>query len=173
MPWPDDSTPRSRQAIDASIQYLADAPNAFRGMRTIGSCGGHPQPLTGGRWPAGAWYVEFRVGTDEAGWRALELLAWLMNNASQQGEHHVRLLPAAPPHLNTPGQVLAFALEGFDGDDPNHLAEWLGQLRAKAYVPPPVKRRPSWPELARLPPRARSSADTPVVGTRRGRPNCP
>ena len=82
------------------------------------------------------------------------------------------LFPTAPPpYLNTPGRVLAFALEGFDGEDPDQLAEWMDQLRGKAYIPPPVRRRPSWPELARLPPRARRSADQPRLGPGRGRPN--
>jgi hypothetical protein len=160
MPPSENSTRRPGQTIDASIRQLVDALNAFRGIRTIGSCGGHPEPVTGGQWPAGAWYVKFRVDQDEAGWRALEFLAWLINNAYQRAEHHVTLYPTAPPpYLNTPGQVLAFALEGFDGEDPNQLAECMDRLRAKAYVPPPAKRRPSWPELARLPPRARRSAD--------------
>ncbi len=124
--------------IDPLIQRLVDALNAFDGVQTHGSCGGHPEPLKGGQWPAGAWYVKFRVDKTERGWRALEFLAWLINNAYQRGEHHVTLYPVAPPpYLNTPGQVLSFALEGYDGEDPDALAEWMDQVRRDAYIPPP------------------------------------
>jgi hypothetical protein len=50
----------------------------------------------------------------------------------------VTLYPVAPPpYLNTPGQVLSFALEGYDGEDPDALAEWMDQVRRDAYIPPP------------------------------------
>jgi hypothetical protein len=123
--------------IDPLIQHLVDALNAFDGIRTHGSCGGHPEPLLGGQWPAGSWYVKFRVDKSEHGWRALEFLAWLINNAYQRDEHHVTLYPVAPPpYLNEPGEVLSFALDGYDGEDPNALADWMDQLRHDAYTPP-------------------------------------
>ena len=124
-------------AIDPIIQRLVDALNAFDGIRTHGSCGGHTEPLQGGQWPAGAWYVKFRVDKTERGWRALEFLTWLINNAYQREEHHVRLYPVAPPpYLNAPGQVSSFALEGYDGEDPDVLADSKNQVRRGAYIPP-------------------------------------
>ena len=127
----------SKRTIDASIQCLVDALNAFEGIHTIGSCGGHPEPLNGGQWPAGSWYVKFRVDKSAHGWRALEFLAWLINNAYQQAEHHVTLYPTAPPpYLHDRGTVLAFALDGYEGEDPNALACWMDQLRHNAYAPP-------------------------------------
>lgn len=155
----DESPDRVGPPIDPSIQQLVDALNAFAGIHTIGSCGGHPEPLKGGQWPAGSWYVKFRVDKTEPGWRALEFLAWLINNAYQRDEHHVTMYPTAPPpHLNTPGQVLAFALEGYDGEDPDQLAEWMDQVRKSAYIPPAGHRSTNRRERLRL---ARSRRTVP------------
>ena len=61
----------------------------------------------------------------------------MINNAYQRADHHVTLYPTAPPpYLNTPGQVLTFALEGYQGENPDALAEWMDQLRQAAYIPP-------------------------------------
>jgi hypothetical protein len=82
--------------------------------------------LQGGQWPAGSRYVKFRVVSSEQDWRALEFLAWLINNAYQRDEHHVTLYLVAPPAcLNAPGLVLSFALEGSDGEDPDALADLM------------------------------------------------
>jgi hypothetical protein len=146
-----ESTHPASPPIDASILQLVEALNAFAGVHTIGSCGGHPEPLKGGQWPAGSWYVKFRVEQSEPGWRALEFLAWLINNAYQRDEHHVTLYPTAPPpYLNTPGQVLAFALEGYDGEDPNQLADRMDHIRASAYIPPLGRRSTDRRERLRL-----------------------
>jgi len=40
--------------IDAKIRRLVDALNAFGGIATLGSCGGHPEPLKEGQWPEGS-----------------------------------------------------------------------------------------------------------------------
>ena len=134
-------------SIDPAIGRLVNALNAFEGIETIGSCGGHPEPLKGGQWPAGTWYVKFCVDKNAHGWRALEFLAWLINNDYQRAGHHVILLPTAPPpYLNEPGQVLHFALEGSDGEDPDALASWMDGLRNSDYVPP-RSRRPRPREL--------------------------
>jgi hypothetical protein len=156
----DTSSTGSEPGIDPSIQHLVDALNAFAGIHTIGSCGGHPEPLRGGQWPAGSWYVKFRVDKDAYGWRALEFLAWLINNAYQRAEHHVTLYPTAPPpYLNAPGRVLAFALEGYDGEDPNQLAEWMDQLRTRAYIPPAQSRSAVRQASVRQPRRRRPVAE--------------
>ena len=159
----DSSSTRSGQSIDPPIQHLVDALNAFAGIHTIGSCGGHPEPLHGGQWPAGSWYVKFRVDRDAHGWRALEFLAWLINNDYQRAEHHVTLFPTAPPpYLNTPGRVLAFALEGYDGEDPNKLAEWMDQLRRRLYVPPTPSRAVARQQRLRVPRSRRSVPEAPA-----------
>ena len=37
-----------KRIIDTTIQRLVDALHAFDGIYTIGSCGGHREPLQGG-----------------------------------------------------------------------------------------------------------------------------
>jgi len=69
--------------IDVKIKRLVDALNAFDGIATLGSCGGHPEPVKGGQWPEG--------------------------------------------QLNTPGSMLKFALEGYQGTSPDKLASFMNQ----------------------------------------------
>jgi len=122
--------------LDANIRDLVTALNAFGGIQTIGSCGGHPDPRPG-QWAEGTWYVTFTVGHSESGWFALEFLAWLINNDYRRAGHHVMLYPTSPPpYLNQPGQSLRFALEGYDGEEPEALAAWVNQLRAECFVAP-------------------------------------
>ena len=125
-----------RPEIDAKIRELVDALNAFDGVATLGSCGGHPEPLKGGQWPEGSWYVTFRVSRDTHGWRALEFLAWLVNHDYTQAEPRVRLYPdSAPPYLNRPGAMLKFALEGCEGVSPDALASFMNRQRQRCFIP--------------------------------------
>src|SRR5690242_14297251 len=88
--------------LDRNIVSLVEALNAFRGATTVGSCGGHPDPGPGQK-PAGEWTVSFRLAPDNHGWRALEFLAWFVNNDARRSGMNIRLEPfSAPPYLNTP-----------------------------------------------------------------------
>ncbi len=90
--------------LDPNIIGLVEFLNSFKGITTVGSCGGHLDPDPGQK-PAGAWTVTFKLAPDEHGWRALEFLAWLANNFTRRGGAKVRLEPfASPPYLNTPGE---------------------------------------------------------------------
>lgn len=138
-------------SIDPTIQRLVDALNAFDGIDTVGSCGGHPEPLKGGQWPAGSWYVKFRVDKTEHGWRALEFLAWALNHDYRRAGHNITMYPSAPPpYLNTPGQMLTFALEGYEGESADTLADWIDHLRQEAYIPPLGRTSTSRRERLRL-----------------------
>ena len=122
--------------IDAEIRRLVDALNAFDGIATLGSCGGHPEPLKGGQWPEGSWYVTFTVRRDTHGWRALEFLAWLINHDYTRAEAGVMFYPdALPPYLNTPGSMLKFALEGYQGTSPDKLASFMNHQRKTCFIP--------------------------------------
>ena len=120
--------------LDGNIRPLVDALNAFEGITTFGSCGGHKNPKPG-QWPRGRWYVKFDVAQNAHGWRALEFLAWLFNEDMRRGSKQVWLYPyAPPPWLNTPGQVLCFTIEGWL-DNPREVADFLMRMMAD-YIPP-------------------------------------
>jgi hypothetical protein len=123
---------------DLPIAKLVDALNEFVGIETIGSCGGHATPKHEGQWPEGTWYVKFRVGRNAHGWRALEFLAWLVNNDSRyKAGRSILLVPdALPPMLNTPGRMLTFVLEGERGENADRLADEIRKVRKAYYVPP-------------------------------------
>ena len=122
--------------IDPKIRRLVDALNAFDGVATLGSCGGHPEPLRGGQWPEGTWYVTFDLRRDTHGWRALEFLAWLVNHDYARAEPNVMLYPdSVPPYLNRPGSTLKFALEGSRYASPDALAKWIDHQRERCFVP--------------------------------------
>ena len=126
---------RSRQALDPSIRRLVRAINAFPGAETIGSCGGHPNPVDG-QWPEGSWYVNIVFDRSEAGHFALEFLAWAINNDYRRGGYRVMLYPyAPPPYLNQPGQVLRYHLEGYD-TSADELAAFLNKVRRKGFISP-------------------------------------
>ena len=140
-----------RIPLDPPIRPLVRALNSFAGIRTIGSCGGHPAPLKGGQWEEGTWYVTFRVDRSDDGWFALEFLAWAINHDHARGGGHVTVVPTAPaPYLNGPGTVLRFALEGYGGEDPLAFAAHLAKLKRDLYISPARARRspsPLWEAL--------------------------
>ena len=117
--------------LDANIINLVRALNGYPGVITMGSCGGHPEPRNPGQWPAGSWYVKFKLPKDRLGWYVLEFLAWAINEDCRTlaGNHLILLPTAAPPYLNTPGDVLYFVVEGYEGQDPDALADFLKEVR--------------------------------------------
>lgn len=122
--------------LDRNIVKLVRALNAFEGISTIGSCGGHANQTNPSQWTEGSWYVKFYVAHDDEGWFALEFLAWLINNSMQRSDKHVSLYPTAPPpYLNSPGEVLAFVLEG-EQEDSEEVARLINAARRKVYLGP-------------------------------------
>jgi hypothetical protein len=119
--------------LDPPIRNLVAVLNRFRGIRTSGSCGGHeiPQPWQDG---PGEWHVGFHVAHSEHGWRALEFLAWIAQDAQSGGHQLVILATAPPPYLNRPGRSLAFVLRGFD-EDAHAWARTIVDYRRRWYVP--------------------------------------
>lgn len=119
------------QDLDANIVRLVAALNAFPGIETTQSCGGHDKPANPGQALAGGFTVIFQVEQSPRGWLALEFLAWAIN---AEGPGALILFPwAAPPWLNTPGKVLRFVLEG-RGSDPDDLAGWLDDARTRHFA---------------------------------------
>jgi len=123
--------------IDANLVSLITELNAFQGIETFGSCGGHTSPARG-QWEKGTFYIKFRVARNDDGYYALEFLAWLINHDYSRAEKvgSVILFPeAAPPWMNTPGKSLCYILEGHRDADPRDLAHTIARLR-EHYVSP-------------------------------------
>lgn len=124
--------------LDPNIRTLVKALNAFEGIQTIGSCGGHENPSPA-QWDKGTFYVKFDVDWTTEGRFALEFLAWFFNDYCHKSDitGHVQLVPvAAAPFINTPGECLSFAVEGFNAADPELIGNRLNELRKTAYVEP-------------------------------------
>lgn len=123
--------------IDEPIRSLVRVLNAFPGVKTIGSCGGHSSPTTGQAGP-GRWWVLFDVERSENGWLSLEFLAWAVTrNLGADGSVTLEA-DAAPPYLNQPGAMLRFVLErhcaGADRQDANGFALQLEDLRRELFI---------------------------------------
>lgn len=126
-----DTTPYDE--IDRNVRELCRALNAFEGIRTVGSCGGHEGGRRCGGWPSGAWYVAFGVDFDPEGHFSLEFLAWLVNHDMRNAGRRVLIYPdSPPPWLNEPGRSLRFILEG--SEDPEEMARRIDKLRAEYIV---------------------------------------
>ncbi len=116
--------------LDANIVSLVRALNGYPHVRTLGSCGGHDIITNASQWKIGTWYVKFTLPSDRSGWYLLEHLAWAINNDYRRGGGQVMFLPVSPPpYLNTPGKCLAFTIEGFGGENPDNLAQFLEKVR--------------------------------------------
>lgn len=124
--------------LDPNIRTLVKALNAFDGIRTIGSCGGHENPSQA-QWDKGTFYVKFDVDWTTDGRFALEFLAWFFNDYCHKADlsGFVRLIPvAAAPFINTPGECLYFVIEGFNEADPELIGSRLSQLWSEAFITP-------------------------------------
>ncbi len=122
--------------LDKNIVKLVRALNAFEGITTMSSCGGHARPKNESQWPKGSWYIDFYVDRNDEGWFALEFLSWLVNNVMKRSNMQVYLYPTAPPpYLNSPGEELRFVLEGNQAD-PDKVALLMNQMRKERYIRP-------------------------------------
>lgn len=131
----------TRPKLDKNIAPLVKEINAFPGLLTIGSCGGHRRPRLG-QWDEGTWYVTFSAARTAAAHASLEFLAWLVNNDAQQANTPVTLYPFAyPPHLNEPGHMLRYHLEGYKKHDPVEFADYMRFARTLFFIEPRDARR--------------------------------
>jgi hypothetical protein len=123
--------------LDKNMADLVRVLNSFKGVRTIGSCGGHRKPLKPGQWGAGSWYVKFGISRSDYGWFAMEFLAWVVNSDSRRAGANLEFFPTSPPpYLNEPGEMLCFVIEGRKPEKPEKFAEYLKFLKEAAYVTP-------------------------------------
>ena len=121
---------------------LCRALNAFPGIATLSSCGGHE---SGGFLPADRWYVGWTQEQDDdgrptyPGWLSLEFLAWAITDM-RRGNRMVALgADSKPPYLNQPGRMLTFEIEGSragdDGMEPDEVAEFIEKWTADSFWP--------------------------------------
>lgn len=116
--------------LDPNIVKLVQALNHYPGVMTVGSCGGHEVISNPSQWQAGTWYVKFNSPSGRLGWYLLEHLAWVLNEDFRGSGRSVILLPISPPsYLNKVGQSLHFVIEGYDGENPDELADFLDSTR--------------------------------------------
>lgn len=129
-----DETPYDE--LDPPVAGLCRAVNAFPGLRTGSSCGGHE---TGGLLPADRWQVAFSCELDDedrptlAAWLDLEFVAWAVYDLGK-AERAVWLEAfSLPPWPNDPARMLSFDLHGErNGDggiEPNEVAAFLDRVR--------------------------------------------
>jgi hypothetical protein len=111
-------------ALDSNIVTLVRALNAFPGITTIGSCGGHDNP-TGVQRSAGEWFVTFRVAHTKGGWRALEYIAGV--TLLDPWRTSLTVNTSQPGHAT--GRSLFFALEGWEDADPDRVAAYLTRVK--------------------------------------------
>jgi hypothetical protein len=133
--------------LDPSVRELVRVLNEFDGAETIGSCGGHEEPITPASLPADEWSVTFHLMPADpdaavavptaSAWLDLEFLAYWLGHLGNSRE--VALAPfAPPPHLNEPGRMLRFELfgrrDGEQGIGPEEVAASLREGLDELYV---------------------------------------
>jgi hypothetical protein len=137
-PWR--KAPVDPAQLDPNMVRLVEALNSFEAIRTIASCGGHPNP-TGCQSPEGTFCVFFRPAPTRAGWGPLEFLVWLIGDYRRSG-HHVDLIALSPPPQDpVPGGTMYFCIDGSDGEDPDALADWILRMKEEEYDTSPRSRR--------------------------------
>jgi hypothetical protein len=86
-------------------------------------------------------WVRFGLQHAELGWRSLEFLAWVFEDLVRTGRHILFFPSSGPPHLNTPGETLAFVVECYPDEERPLLIEEVGAFVAAC-------RRDFWDQCA-------------------------
>jgi hypothetical protein len=127
--------------MDPPIVTVCRAFNAYPGLHTVSSCGGHEK---GGVLPADQWEVALQVELDEGhrptlrGWVSIEFIAWVLRDFARSGDGRELELTAesAPPFLNRPANTLTFWVWGRRPSTlPDDVAQHLDYCRRELYVP--------------------------------------
>jgi hypothetical protein len=123
--------------IDPGIRALVRALNAFPGIETIGSCGGHDNPR-GDQAGPGLWWVLLTIDRTPDSWLSLEFLAWAVTRALGSDGGVTLEADAAPPYLNDPGKLLRFVLQRHHVDrtdqEADLFAATLDKLRTERFI---------------------------------------
>lgn len=124
--------------MDANIVALAKAINAFDGIYTTSSCGGHSKNKKY-QLPDNRWEVTFQLeparqnSPSVRAWLALEFLVYAFCKCFSSDAGDVRITTFSPsPYLNGHGQSISFTLEGKDVN-PDDVAEWLLAFKKECF----------------------------------------
>ncbi len=109
--------------LDHNMVSLVAELNAFPGITTFSSCGGHLHPTSLSECPEGHFEVNFNVDPLRGGWRSLELIVSVVSESTDHGKLSVTLWSMGC------GGSVCFELSGRDHADPDYLAELLSQSR--------------------------------------------
>lgn len=118
--------------IDENIKNLVNVLNSFEAIQTIGSCGGHSNPMPG-QWEEGTWYVKFDIEQTLEGWHTIEFLAWAINHEYDEDLTVFFVPKSSPPWLNHPSKTLGWVIEGYNEQDPNQLADFIDKVKSDFY----------------------------------------
>ena len=113
--------------LDPNIRNLVRSINAYQGVVTIGSCGGHDNPQ-GVQRPAGEWFVTFKIAHTRGGWRSLELISGAVT--LDPWRTSLKVCTARPGSAT--GRAMFFSFEGWNRADPERAAAWLNRIRENA-----------------------------------------
>lgn len=113
--------------IDENMRSLVRILNLYPFVETIGSCGGHAEKTNASQWDAGDFYVTLNFKSSPTARYTIEFLAWAINHDYRQGNDVTFLPKSAPPYLNTPGECMYWAIEGYQAD-PEDLAQFLSKV---------------------------------------------
>lgn len=126
--------------IDSNIVGLTKALNAFDGIYTISSCGGHKNNKHY-QLPAGSWEVTFKLrparrhAPSVKAWVTLEYLVYTFCKAYVPKKGVVRITAFSPcPEVSfhDQGDNISFTLEGTDAD-PDEVALYLCELKKEYF----------------------------------------
>lgn len=119
--------------LDGNVRELVRELNHFPDLHTIGSCGGHPEPMTAASAPEGHWWVTLQPDWTDDGRISLEFVAWAARDLARADNRVSLQAFACPPWLNRPGEELTFQLGGID-IDPQNVADFLAEWRLELFI---------------------------------------
>jgi hypothetical protein len=141
-------SPADYEEMDVPVRKLVAALNELPSVRTISSCGGHETPVSLDSLPPEGWYVtivleptvfdaDVHVPSPQA-WLDLEFLAYLVNSPPLRDRDVDIVAYAKPPHLNFPGRMLTFNVQGWregeSGVEPDEVASAIEEGLRDIYV---------------------------------------
>ncbi len=109
--------------LDPNIWRLVRELNAFPGITSFSSCGGHSRPESPSQCPAGTFEVNFNAYPLRGGWRSLELIASAVSESGERDKLTITVWSMGG------GTSVCFELAGRDQADPDGLAEELARIR--------------------------------------------